>query len=87
MLRTTRYFREQVMRKRAYLREEWIESILQKPVRREVQADGRVRFWGFVEALGGRALRVVTLSDGLTVHNVFPDRKFARTNQGDEAKP
>ena len=26
--------------------------------------------------LGGRALRVITLADGETVHNAFPDRDF-----------
>jgi hypothetical protein len=26
--------------------------------------------------LGGRALQVITLADGITVHNAFPDRDF-----------
>jgi hypothetical protein len=50
-----------------------------------VQPDGRVRYWGYVEELGGRALRVVALEDGETVLNAFPDRNFAisklRTDQ------
>jgi hypothetical protein len=29
-----------------------------------------------VGELGGRALRVITLADGETVHNAFPDRDF-----------
>ena len=37
--------------------------------------DDRVRYWGFVATLG-KYLRVVTLGDGETVHNVFPDRNF-----------
>ncbi len=41
-----------------------------------VQVDGRVRYWGIVDGLGGRVLRVVTLEDGETVHNAFPDRNF-----------
>lgn len=44
-------------------------------VLREVQADGRIRFWVYVPELG-RHLRVVTLDDGETVHNAFPDRSF-----------
>jgi len=32
---------------------------------------------GYVEELGGRTLRVITLADGETVHNAFPDRDFA----------
>ena len=58
----SRYFEEQVLRKRPYL---W-----------ERQPDGRYRFWGPVPDLDGRYLRVVLLNDGRTVHNAFPDRGF-----------
>ena len=75
-MRTTRYFEEQVLRKRPYIRREWCERILARPLRREVQPDGRVRCWGVVEELGGRVLRVVLLPDGQTVLNAFPDRNF-----------
>jgi hypothetical protein len=37
---------------------------------------GRLRFWGYIEELGGRILRVVTLEDRITIHNAFPDRGF-----------
>jgi hypothetical protein len=50
-----------------------------KPIRRELQSDGRVRYWGLVnvaEEAEPRVLRVVTLSDGETVHNAFFDRGF-----------
>lgn len=43
MMRTTPYFEEQVLRKRPYLRREWCAAVLASPLRREVQADGRVR--------------------------------------------
>jgi hypothetical protein len=76
-VKTTRYFQEQVLRKRPYLRLEWIDDILQAPVHREIQADGRVRFWGYIPELS-RWLRIVTLKDGETVHNAFPDRNFQR---------
>jgi hypothetical protein len=75
-VRTTRYFEEQVLRKRPYLRREWCERILAHPLHRQPQADGRIRFWGILPELGGRALRVVTLAGGETVHNAFPDRGF-----------
>ena len=74
-MKTTRYFRDQVLRKRAYLRLEWIEVVLRAPAHREIQRDRRVRLWGYIPALG-RWLRVVTLEDGETVHNAFPDRNF-----------
>ena len=64
------------MLKRPYIRREWCERILARPVARHVQPDGRIRFRGFLPELGGRALRVVTLSDEETVHNAFPDRDF-----------
>jgi len=74
-MKTTRYFEEQVLRKRPYIQREWCERALSAPLRREIQADGRIRHWIFVPELG-KALRVVTLEDGETVHNAFPDRNF-----------
>jgi len=72
----TDYFRNDVMVKRPYIKTEWLESALTSPLRREVQADdGRIRHWVWIEELN-RYLRVVTLEDGTTVHNAFPDRRF-----------
>jgi hypothetical protein len=72
----TDYFRNDVLVKRPYLREEWIAQALANPVFREVQTeDGRIRHWVWIEELK-RHLRVVTLEDGKTVHNAFPDRRF-----------
>ena len=75
-MKTTRYFDEQVLRKRPYLRREWCAIVIENPVHREIQPDGRVRYWDYVGELGERALRVVTLEDGETVHNAFLDRDF-----------
>ena len=75
-MKTTRYFDEQVMRKRPYLQPEWIEAVLAAPIVVEHQEDGRIRHWGRIR--DGRYLRVVTLEDGTTVHNAFPDRDFTR---------
>lgn len=72
---TTRYFREQVLRKRPYLRLEWCAAVIASPLMRESQSDGRIRHWAFVPELG-RYLRVVTLADGQTIHNAFADRNF-----------
>jgi len=74
-MKTTRYFEEQILRKRPYLKREWCEMALVNPVRREVQPEGRIRYWVFIPELG-KHLRVVTLEDGETVHNAFPDRNF-----------
>ena len=54
---------------------EWCEQALLDPVRREVQPDGRVRYWVFI-AEHKACLRVVTLEDMVTVHNAFLDRNF-----------
>jgi len=74
-MKTTDYFRESVMVRRPYLQFEWIQAVLNSPLRMEVQANGRVRYWGFIPELG-KYLRVVTEPDGETVHNAFPDRGF-----------
>jgi hypothetical protein len=60
-MKTTPYFTEQVLRKRSYIKQQWCERIVAQPLKREVQPDGRIRFWGQVPELGGRYLRVVTL--------------------------
>ena len=76
-MKTTRYFEEQVLRKRPYIDRAWCAGVVAAPVRRETQPDGRVRFWGAVTRPGEstpRILRVITLADGETVHNAFFDR-------------
>jgi hypothetical protein len=78
-LKTTRYFEEQVLRKRPYIQREWCQDVLAAPIRREVQTDGRIRYWGRIMIAGeveARVLRVVTLEDGRTIHNAFFDRSF-----------
>ncbi len=79
VVKTTRYFEGQVLRKRPYIQRAGCERIVANPLKREVQPDGRIRHWGLVPELGGRALRVVTLEDGETIHNAFPDRDFKLT--------
>lgn len=71
----TSYFQNEVLTKRPYIRVEWCQEAIRNPVAKAVQADGRIRFWIFVEELG-KHLRVVTLADGVTLHNAFPDRRF-----------
>lgn len=73
----TEYFEKKVLAKRTYLTKEMCIRVLECPLREELQVDGeRVRYWGSVPELGGRYLRVVTLSDKKTIHNAFPDRNF-----------
>ena len=72
----TSYFETQVMRKRPYLTKEMCLRVVRSPIRVESQDGDRYRFWGSVDELQGRFLRVVTLSDKLTIHNAFLDRRF-----------
>lgn len=83
-MKTTRYFTEQVLRKRPYIRQEWCERIIREPLARAVQSDGRIRYWGAVPELEGRILRVIILEDGETLHNAFPDRNFRLTESKQE---
>lgn len=50
--------------------------MIENSVRTEIQDDDRVRFWAKIDDLGGKYLRVVTLSDRVTIHNAFPDGGF-----------
>ena len=73
----TRYFltmRSRPDRERITL--EWIQRVVDSPLREFVQSDGRIRRWAPIAEMDGRYLRGVLLSDGKTVHNAFFDRSF-----------
>jgi hypothetical protein len=73
----TQYF--QVMRlrpDRAIIKIEWIQHVIEHPVKEVIQQDGRIRRWAPIDEMDGRYLRVILLSDGGTVHNAFFDRTF-----------
>ena len=72
----TEYFENEVLRKRPYIKKEWCIRIIENPLRSEPQEHNRYRFWGIVNELNNKMLRVVTLSDRLTIHNAFPDRGY-----------
>ncbi len=61
---------------RAVNRLEWLERVMERPVKEVVQEDGRIRRWAPIEEMAGRYLRVILLPDGETVHNAFFDRRF-----------
>ncbi|MBM4137095.1 MAG: hypothetical protein FJ241_09750 [Nitrospira sp.] len=60
---------------RAIIKDEWISDTINKPVKTEVQTDGRIRKWRYIEEMG-KYLRIILLNDGETVHNAFFDRNF-----------
>ncbi len=72
----TDYFENEVLRKRPYLKKEWCIQVIKNPLKVEPQEQNRFRFWGLINELEGRVLRVITLEDKITIHNAFPDRRF-----------
>jgi hypothetical protein len=74
-MKTTDYFDSSVMVRRPNIKTEWIKHVLNNPIRTVTQANGRIRRWALISEIG-KFLRVVTESDGETVHNAFFDRRF-----------
>jgi hypothetical protein len=77
-MKTTQYF--EFTRKRpdrSMILDEWILSAINDPEDQEIQTDGRIRRWTWVNELSNY-LRVVLLEDGITVHNAFFDRDYKR---------
>jgi hypothetical protein len=60
---------------RSIIREEWIAETINNPLKTEMQSDGRIRKWSYIEE-AGKYLRVILLEDSETVHNAFFDRSF-----------
>jgi len=60
---------------RAAIKLEWIEHVINFPIKTQKQADGRFKKWGFVQE-EEKYLRVILLEDEETIHNAFFDRGF-----------
>jgi hypothetical protein len=75
-MKTTQYFDYTRKRPdRAQIKDGWIQTVIEKPAKIEVQSDGRIRKWAKISEVG-KYLRVILLDDGETVHNAFFDRSF-----------
>jgi predicted ATPase len=75
-MKTTQYFDHMRKRQdRAKIKDEWIDRVIQSPVKTDVQSDGRIRKWAWIVE-EEKFLRVILLEDGETVHNAFFDRSF-----------
>ena len=76
-MKTTQYFQYTRQRPdRAVIQNEWIERVIENPLREEIQSDGRIRRWARIPEMENRVLRVILLEDGETIHNDFFDRNF-----------
>ena len=74
-MKFTDYYIRRVHGDRPYIKDEWCQRIIENPVRTQVQENGRIQYWGYVAELG-KYMRVITLEDGETLFNAFPDRRF-----------
>lgn len=75
-MKTTQYFDYRRKRPdRAGIKEEWIQFVIQHPVKTERQLDGRIKKWSKIREVD-KYLRVILLEDAETVHNAFFDRSF-----------
>jgi hypothetical protein len=73
----TQYFQAMRLRPdRSIIQLEWIQRVIDHPIKEVIQQDGRIRRWASVPEMDGRYLRVILLPDGETVHNAFFDRTF-----------
>ncbi len=85
-MKATKYFENEVLKKRPYIRPEWCEWVVRHPVHTEEEwreGEKRIRYWGCVEEMRettgiDKYLRVITLADGETLHNAMPDARFTR---------
>ena len=76
-IKTTKYFESTRIRAdRNTIKIEWIVHVINNPVKKLIQEDGRIKLWGIIEEMNNRYLRVILLDDGETVHNAFFDRRF-----------
>ena len=74
----TPYFMKTQQRKdRRFIKYSWIHDTLAQPDRIMEQDNGRISLWKYIKSQG-KVLRVITLSDGRTVHNAYMDRDELR---------
>ena len=74
-INTTSYFKEEVMQKRPYIQMSWCRAAIESPDEKTLQEDGRIRYYRYIEE-AGKFIRVITLADGITLHNAFFDRRY-----------
>jgi len=61
---------------RVIIKNEWIQFVIDSPVREVIQSDGRIRRWAKIAEMEHKVLRVILLEDRETIHNAFFDRSF-----------
>ncbi len=74
-MKSTKHFTDDVGPKRPYLTEELLCRIISNPLKKENQANGWIKLWGY-SSEHDKYVRVILLEDGETVHTAFFDRNF-----------
>jgi hypothetical protein len=69
------YYRRIARRKHYRVKIEWVIQALEERTHRQVQNDGRIRYWSYIEE-ANKWLRLVLLEDDETVYNAFFDKGF-----------
>lgn len=85
-MKTTQYYEHVSKRKHPEVSLAECRHILDHPIERETQSDGRIRVWGR-HPRSGRFVRVVLEPDGETLHTAFVDRGYERRRQQDPGLP
>lgn len=61
-MKFTQYFQSMSQRPdRATIDIEWIQRVIEHPIKEIVQQDGRIRRWAAIEEANGKYLRVILL--------------------------
>ena len=69
---------------RADIKLEWIQFVFYHPDFEQIQTDGRIRRWAYINE-AERYLRIVILEDKEIIHNAFFDRSYLDIkNKSDE---
>ena len=74
-METTDYYENEAKQNHPEVQDEWVERVLANPYHSEIQENGRVRYWGYIEE-AGTWLRII-LEDG-KLFNRFLDRVALR---------
>lgn len=77
MILFTDYFNNNVLIKRPYIKIDWCLKAKDEYLKKEIQNNGRIRYWIFIEEYQ-KYLRVVYLEDNNTLHNAFFDRDYLK---------
>ena len=86
--KTSDYYRDTARFKHPEITEEAAHEVIRNPVHSKVQLNGRVQYYGEVTFADGSHTmyaRVITLPDGETLDNAFPDRHFTNIAKGFES--